>query len=133
MTERLRGPDRSRAPERVRITHPRTTTARSLPTRPPARELDELTELGEVYLASLMRTQRRTAFTACAAAVGALLGLAVAAAGFAGWSRLSVFGVSLPWLLVGVLVYPVLIVVGLVAVRRTERDEEDFAALMQQR
>jgi len=133
VTERLRGSDRSRAPVRVRITHPRTTTARSLPTRPPARELDELTDLGEVYLASLLRTQRRTAFTACAAAVGVLLTLAMAAAGFAGWSRLTLFGVSLPWVLVGVLIYPVLIVVGLVAVRRSERDEQEFAALMQHR
>jgi hypothetical protein len=133
MTERMRGPDRGRTPERVRITHPRTTTARSLPTRPPAREIDELTELGEVYLASLLRTQRRTAFTACAVAIGALLGLAVAAAGFTGWSGLTVFGISLPWLLVGVLVYPVLLLIGLVAVRRSERDEQEFAALMQQR
>jgi hypothetical protein len=44
-----------------------------------------------------------------------------------------VFGISLPWLLVGVLVYPVLLLIGLVAVRRSERDEQEFAALMQQR
>jgi hypothetical protein len=130
MTERPHGLDQGRAAERVRITHPRTTAARSLPARPPALEIDELTDLGELYLASLMRAQRRTAFTTCIGAVGLLLALAVAAAEFAGWSRATLFGISLPWLLAGVAVYPVLGVIGLVAVRRSERNEREFAALM---
>ena len=119
--------------ERVRITHPRTTAARSLPTRPPAREIDELTDLGELYLASLMRSQRRTALGVCAATLGLLMVLAVALADFDGWSDITVFGIQLPWVLVGSAVYPALIGIGYVAVHLAERNERAFAALMRSR
>jgi hypothetical protein len=132
MSDRPATPERGR-PERVRITHPRTTAARPLPVRPPAREIDELTQLGELYLASLLRAQRRTAFGACAAAIGGLVALAVTTAEHTGWSRLTVAGIALPWVLVGAAVYPVLGVVGWLAVRRAERNEREFAALMHQR
>jgi hypothetical protein len=131
VSDRSTAPEHGR-PERVRITHPRTTAARSLPVRPPVREIDELTELGELYLASLLRAQRRTAFGACVAALGVLMTLALATAEFAGWSRLSLLGIALPWVLVGTAVYPVLGLVGWTAVRRAERNEREFAALMQQ-
>jgi hypothetical protein len=119
--------------DRVRITHPRTTAARSLPARPPAREIDELTMLGELYLDSLLRSQRRAAFGVCAATIGLLLGLAVSVAQFAGWSAITVFGIQLPWLLVGCGIYPALGAIGYVAVRLLERNERAFAELMQQR
>lgn len=127
MTERVR------TPERIRITHPRTNAARSVPVRPPAREIDELTALGELYLASLLRSQRRTAFAVCAATIGGLMALALAAAAFTSWSRVTVLGVPLPWVLVGIAVYPVLGGIGVVAVRLAERNERAFAALMRQR
>jgi hypothetical protein len=119
--------------ERIRITHPRTTAARPGPARPPAREIDELTALGELYLESLLRSQRRTAFGACTATIGLLLALAVAAAEFAGWRAITVFGVQLPWLLVGCAIYPALGGIGYVAVRLLERNERAFAELMHQR
>jgi hypothetical protein len=119
--------------ERIRITHPRTTAVRPGPARPPAREIDELTALGELYLESLLRSQRRTAFGACAATIGLLLALAVAAAEFAGWRAITVFGVQLPWLLVGCAIYPALGGIGYVAVRLLERNERAFAELMHQR
>jgi hypothetical protein len=119
--------------ERTRITHPRTTAARTGPARPPAREIDELTALGELYVDSLLRTQRRTAFGVCALAVGLLLGLAVAVAEFAGWRAITVFGVQLPWVLVGCAIYPALGGIGYLAVRLLERNERAFAELMHQR
>ncbi|MGZ4550127.1 MAG: hypothetical protein ACXVX8_14545 [Blastococcus sp.] len=119
--------------ERVRITHPRTTAARPVQDRPPAREIDELTAVGELYLASLMRSQRRTAFAVCLGAVGLLLALALGAAEFPGWSRITLAGVRLPWVLVGAAVYPVLLAAGALAVRLAERNEREFAALMRER
>jgi len=119
--------------ERTRITHPRTTAARHGPARPPAREIDELTALGELYLESLLRSQRRTAFGVCAATIGLLLGLALAVAGFAGWRAVSVFGVQLPWILVGCAIYPALGGIGYLGVRLLERNERAFAELMHQR
>lgn len=119
--------------DRTRITHPRTTAAHPGPARPPAREIDELTALGELYLDSLMRSQRRTAFGVCAATIGLLLALAVAVAEFAGWRAITLFGVQLPWIMVGCLIYPALGGIGYVAVRLLERNERGFAELMHQR
>ena len=119
--------------ERVRITHPRTTAARSVPARPPTREIDELTALGELYLASLLRSQRRTAFGVCAATIGLLLTVALTVAGWGAVSRVTVFGIQLPWVLVGCAIYPALLGIGYVAVRLAERNERAFAALMHQR
>jgi hypothetical protein len=118
---------------RERITHPRTTAARSIPARPPTREIDELTDLGELYLASLMRSQRRAAFTGCAGTIGLLLAVAVATAELTSWDRITVLGIALPWVLVGIVLYPVLGGLGLLVVRLAERNERSFAALMRQR
>jgi hypothetical protein len=119
--------------ERIRITHPRTIAARLGPARPPSREVDELTALGQLYLESLMRSQRRTAFGVCAVTIGLLLGLAVAVAEFAGWREITVFGIQLPWVLIGCAIYPALGGIGYVAVRLLERNERAFVELMHQR
>jgi hypothetical protein len=119
--------------ERVRITHPRTTAARLGRGRPPAQEIDELTAVGELYLASLMRSQRRAAFGVCLAAVSLLLAVALATAEFSGWRDITLAGIRLPWLLVGFAVYPVLVGFGAIAVRAAERNEREFAALMRER
>ena len=119
--------------DRTRITHPRTIAARHGPARPPAREVDELTALGELYLESLLRSQRRTAFGICAATMGLLIALALGVAELAGWQTITVFGVQLPWLLVGCAVYPALAGLGYLAVRLLERNEQAFAELMHQR
>lgn len=119
--------------ERVRIVHPRTGAARSVPARPPTREIDELTALGELYLESLMRSQRRVALTVCAVTVGLLASLAVAVAEMRGWSGITVLGLQLPWVLVGFAVYPVLGGIGVLAVRSAERNERAFAELMHHR
>ena len=41
-------------------------------------------------------------------------------------------GVPLPWLLLGVLVHPWLVVLGWVYVRRAEAQERDFADLVEE-
>ena len=47
-----------------------------------------------------------------------------------GLSEVDVAGVPLGWLLLGVLVYPALVGLGWVYVRRAERNERDFAELL---
>jgi len=41
-----------------------------------------------------------------------------------------VLGLPVPWLLLGVVVYPALLGLGWVYVRRAERNERDFAELV---
>lgn len=40
------------------------------------------------------------------------------------------FGLRVPWLVLGVLIYPVLVGIGLVCTRVAERNEEDFANML---
>jgi hypothetical protein len=101
--------------------------------RPPAREIDEQTELGELYMASLIRSQRRLAAGVCLAIAFMLAGIAVLGAIAPGFNRARLWGVPLPWLLLGVAIYPVLIAVAAYTVRHAEQNERAFTALVRRR
>ena len=118
---------------RVRITHPRTEAARRVPVRPPSREIDEQTPLGEVYMSSLIRSQRRVAVAVCLAVGVLLVGIALAGSVVPRYAHVHVLGIPLPWLLLAVLVYPVLIGIGALAVRQAERNERAFTHLIRRR
>jgi hypothetical protein len=95
-----------------------------------ASEIDAQSEVGEIYMRSLMRTQLRLALTVVgvlAVTVGALpmlfrLSPAV--------RRAHLLGVPLPWLILGLAVYPVLIALAMFYVGRAERNEEAFGDMV---
>ncbi|CAN5655914.1 hypothetical protein BH11ACT8_BH11ACT8_23150 [soil metagenome] len=113
-------------PERVRVTGP---DRRARPgTR--AGDIDEETPLGGVYLGSLLREQ-----LALAARVLGVLALSVGSLPLVfhlapGLAEVRLLGVPLPWLVLGFLVYPWLLLLGWHYVRRAERNERDFAELI---
>jgi hypothetical protein len=117
--------------DRVRITHPRTDAARRVPARPVIHEIDEQTQLGEVYLTSLVRSQRRLALLVCSLAAMVLGGIALLGALVPGFARLRLFGISVPWLVLGLLIYPLMIGLAAYAVRHAERNERDFTELVE--
>ena len=119
------------APSRVRITSPRMGTPRRGAVRPITRELDEQTEVGEVYLGSLIRAQRRLAVRICLTAAVVLGGLPLLFAAVPATSSVHLAGVPLPWLLLGVAAYPVMLGLGWRAVVGAERNEQEFTALVQ--
>ncbi|MCH1867769.1 hypothetical protein [Nocardioides sp. CFH 31398] len=116
-------------PARVRVTGPPRHVRPGTP-RPP---LDDSSTLGGVYLGSLLREQGRLALR--------VLGLLLALVGslplvfhlLPGLADVQVHGLGLPWLLLGVGVYPLLVVLGWRYVRRAERNERDFADLLDER
>ena len=118
-----------RPPARVRVTGPPRRRH-----KPGARtgDIDEQTALGEVYVDSLLREQLALA--------GRILGVLVLTVGslplvfriFPGLAEVDL-GLPLPWLLLGVLVYPWLLFLGFRFVRRAERNEHDFALLLEVR
>lgn len=115
---------------RAVVTSPRTRAIRT-PARPAvARDIDEQTKLGEVYIRSLIRAQLRLALTACAVFGLLLGGLPLLFAFVPEMAAVQVFGVPLSWLLLGVLVYPVLFAGGWFYVRHAERNEREFARLV---
>jgi hypothetical protein len=94
-------------------------------------ELAEQTRVGEALVRGLIRAQLALALRLAlvvAVGLGALPLLFVAAPAV---SDVNLFGIPLPWLLLGVAAYPFLVVVGWAYVRLSERNEQDFTALVQ--
>ncbi|MDT4984394.1 MAG: hypothetical protein QOF95_1884 [Pseudonocardiales bacterium] len=119
--------------QRVRITHPRTEAVRRMPTRPTSHEIDEQTQVGAVYMDSLIRSQRRLAVMVCLTITAVLVGTALLGALVPRFAQLRLLGVPLPWVVLGVLVYPVLIMLAAYTVRKAERNEHAFTELVRQR
>lgn len=112
-------------PERVRVTGPPRRTGGRAPL-PRTREIDEETRLGEIYMASLLREQARLAVGVLVTLFGTVGALPLVFHLWPGLAAERVAGVPLPWLLLGVLVYPWLLFLGWVYVRAAERNERDF-------
>jgi hypothetical protein len=113
-------------PRRVRVTSPRMAASRRVPARPAVREIDEQTGLGEVYMRSLLRSQLRLAVSVLAATAVLLGGLPLLFALAPSVARAHVLGVPLPWLVLGVLSYPLLWLAARYHVRHCERLEAEF-------
>jgi hypothetical protein len=95
------------------------------------RDLLEQTQVGTVFLAALMRRQLRLSL---AIATAFLVGLGVQPLLPEIWPSYgdaSVLGLPLPWLVLGVLTYPGLVILGLLYVRRAEGIDDDFTDLLQ--
>ena len=121
--------DTPAAPRRVRVTHPRTGGG-DRKRRSVSSEIDAQTELGEVFMRSLMRSQLRLALAVTTALVLTLGLLPVLFALVPSARSAEVLGVPLPWLLLGVVVYPCLVALGWLYVRLAERTEQAFSDLV---
>ena len=122
----------SGTPRRVRITSPRREARRPDERRPAAQELEEQTGLGEVYLSALLKAQLRLS-------IAILLGIAVVVLGLPtlfllvpATRDIHVGPIPLPWLAIGVLIYPVVFVAARIYVHQSERIEREFSDLMGQ-
>lgn len=118
-------------PPRVRVTAPRTVSGRRPTPRTAVPEIDAQTEVGEIFLRSLLRSQLRSA-----AGTLLLLGVVVGSLPlvFRLWPGLTareVLGMPLGWVLLAFGIYPVLLLLGLLHVRRTERIERAFADVVE--
>jgi hypothetical protein len=94
-------------------------------------DIDEQTDIGEVYMGALLRTQLRLGVGVCLMFVVLLGGLPLLFAVQPGLAEVEIAGVPLPWLLLGVLVHPVLITGAWVYVRAAERNEHDWVELVE--
>jgi hypothetical protein len=118
-------------PRRVPVTSPRTRAPRTVRHWPVTRDLDEQTELGAVYVRSLMRAQLRLALLTSLIMVVALGGLPAVFTVVPGLSRSRLLGVPLPWLVLALCVQPVWIVTAAWHVRQAERTERDFTDVVE--
>ena len=115
--------------QRVRVTASRrgAVAARR---RPMASALVEQTAVGELYLGGLLRAQLRLALTIVGSGAAILLGLPLLFAVVPATRELSLGPVPVPWLLLGVLIYPAVVAAALFYTRRSERTERRFAEVV---
>ncbi|NJC68933.1 hypothetical protein HC031_04210 [Planosporangium thailandense] len=94
-------------------------------------ELEEQSQIGEALVRGLVRTQLALALRLAAVVVVGLGGLPLLFAVAPAVARARPFGIALPWLLLGLVAYPFLIVAGWAYVHLAERTERDFTALVE--
>ena len=118
-------------PQRVRVTAPRAV--RRPPGRPALRALDEQDVVGDLLVRSLIRAQLALALRLLAVLATLLGGLPLLFALLPATRTAQVLGLPLPWLLLGVAVYPLLAGAAWWSVRTAERVEADFSDLVDRR
>ncbi len=117
-------------PERVRVTSPWTDRPRLRPRRTATTEIDAESEVGEIYLRTLLRAQLRLAVGSLlllGLTVGLLPLLFVAAPGL---TSHHVLGMPVSWGLLAFGCYPVLVLLAWRYVRLAERNEQAFKRLV---
>jgi hypothetical protein len=95
-----------------------------------AREIEEQTLVGEVLVTGLIRTQLALALR-LSLLVAVLFGIQpLLFALFPRLAHVSVGGLPLPWLLLGVLAYPAVLAIAWAYVRAAQRNERHFTELV---
>jgi hypothetical protein len=120
-------------PQRVRVTSTRRDATSRGGLRPLTRDLDEQSNLGEVYMSGLMSAQLRLALLVLAFGAVGLGGLPLLFLLVPATRSLEIGAVPLPWLVLAVVVYPVALVVARYYVRRSERIEREFSEVVRRR
>jgi hypothetical protein len=116
---------------RVRITSPHTERHGSRPRRTAASEIDAQSELGEIYLAALLRSQVRLA-----AGTLVTLAISIGALPVVFWLVPSltthhVLGMPVSWVVLAFACYPVLVLLAWRYVRAAERNEREFTHVVE--
>lgn len=117
---------------RVRVTNPLTSAPAHI-RRSVKQEIDESTGVGEVYMRSLIRSQLRAALTVTTTLMLSIGALPIVFITFDSVTQLRIAGIPLPWIVLGVVVYPALFLLGWLYLRQVERAEQDFAELVEPR
>jgi hypothetical protein len=113
--------------QRVVLAHRRGT--RMVHTRV---EVQEQTDVGDALVRGLVRAQLGLALRLAALMCGGLAAMALANSIFPDLSAVTLFGIRLNWLMLGVLVYPVLYGSGALFVRLAEEAERDFIGVVEE-
>ena len=119
--------------KRVRVTSPQSGTPRRGLARPVASEIDEQTRLGELYMATLIRAQWRLSMSVLATTTMMIGGLPLLFLFVPATRTLNVGPIPLPWLILGVLIYPAIWLAGHYYVRASEQIEREFTEFVARR
>lgn len=118
-------------PSRVRVTSPWTERPRPRPRRTPRVEIEQQSEVGEIYLRSLLRAQLRlgvTVLLVLALTVGLLPVLFVLVPAL---NEHHLLGMPVSWVILGFGCYPVLVLLAWRYVKHAERNERAFSRMVE--
>lgn len=87
--------------------------------------------LGTVLMGSLLRAQLRLAVVTLTPLLVVAVGVPLAFHLAPGLADVRLLGIPLAWLLLGILIHPLLLTLGWSYVRRAERNERNFAELVE--
>lgn len=118
-------------PERVRVTSPWTERPRLRPRRTALSEIDEQSELGEIYLRTLLRAQLRLALGTLAVLALTVGLLPLAFVLVPALQERDILGMPLGWCLLAFGCYPVLVALAWRYVRLADRNERAFARVVE--
>jgi hypothetical protein len=93
-------------------------------------EVQEQTEVGDALIRGLMRAQLGLALRLAGFTVAMLCAIPLLWAVFPDLAEVTVWGIRLPWVVLGVGVYPVLLGVSWMYNRLADRNEQEFADLV---
>lgn len=113
-------------PPRQRVVLAQRRGARMVRTRV---EVQQQTQVGDAMVRGLVRAQLGLALRLALVAVCVLGALPVLFALVPSLAEVTVRGLRLPWLLLGIVGYPVLLGIAWLYVRLAERNEQDFTDL----
>ncbi len=120
-----------RAPSRVRVTSPWTERPRLRPRTTAASEIDAQSEVGEIYVGTLLRAQLRLALSTLAA-LGLTIGvLPVVFSVVPALDSHHVLGMPVSWGMLAFGCYPVLVLLAWRYVRLSDRNERAFARVVE--
>jgi putative solute:sodium symporter small subunit len=118
-------------PERVRVTSPWTERSRQRPRRTPTSEIDAQSEVGEIYLGTLLRAQLRLALSILLALAVTIGSLPLVFHLVPALTDRQVLGMPVSWGVLAFGCYPVLVLLAWRYVRRAERNERAFARVVE--
>lgn len=123
-------PDQPEAPRppRVRVTAPQRVAR---PRRGTDAEIDDQSQIGEIYMRSLIRAQLRLAVSVLGVLALTVGALPLAFRHLPDLFDVNLFGVPLSWVFLGFLVYPWLALLAWWYVRSAERNERAFAEVVE--
>ncbi|MDQ3762230.1 MAG: tricarboxylate carrier family protein [Actinomycetota bacterium] len=94
-------------------------------------ELEDQTSVGEVLVRQLVRVQLILSIRLMLITVVLLVGIPLAFLLFPSLGTITVLGLRLPWLLLGLAVYPFFVAVAWSYNRSADRNEQDFAEMVE--
>lgn len=93
-------------------------------------EVQQQTEVGDALVRGLVRAQLGLALRLAALVFGAMAAVALINSAFPELAAVTVWGIRLNWLILGVAVYPLMYGVGRLYVRLAEQAERDFISVV---